>query len=497
MRPPTAARSRPAAALRRRRARAARSDTTTRPSTSTVSTSAAVAASSTCAGSTPAVRGVSSETATRSARAPGSRRPASSQPRQPCAVSASSSVAGANRPRSPDARRSCISRPRASSKGSVTACWSPPRASGHPASRKRTRRPEAVGEVALGGGAQAGGGAAAAQQGDVGAGQMRRVHGRCGRAEQALGGEQPGRGEPVGGEARGVLGGLLGEVDVQRAAARRLVHDGQRRTRYRPHRVRRHPDPQPRSVAQRRDPLRPRVGGAVGEPALHAVDRTAVHVRGEVAGVEQGEPDPGLGGGLCQGVAHRVRVGVRAPVRAVVQVVELPHRRDAGQRALGESGAGQGEVGVGVEPGGDGVHALAPGPERACPNSIDTVVGAPAQRPVKGVGVGVGEAGQHDARQPLRVAGGGAGVDAGEPAAVDGERHVAREAAGQQRVRRPEPHGRDPAPARSAATSASAATPARQSARSACSAGAWETPVGLRTNSIAVGTPAAARIPAS
>ena len=188
-----------------------------------------------------------------------------------------------------------------------------------------------------------------------------------GRAEQALGGEQPGRGEPVGGEARGVLGGLLGEVDVQRAAARRLVHDGQRRTRYRPHRVRRHADPQPRSVAQRRDPLRPRAGGAVGEPALHAVDRAAVHVRGEVAGVEQGEPDPGLGGGLRQGVAHRVRVGVRAPVRAVVQVVELAHRRDAGQRALGESGAGQGEVGVGVEPGGDGVHALAPGPERACP----------------------------------------------------------------------------------------------------------------------------------
>ena len=46
-------------------------------------------------------------------------------------------------------------------------------------------------------------------------------------------------------------------------------------------------------------------------------------------------------------------------------------------------------------------------------------------------------------------------------------------------------------------TVASASTPARQSARSACSAGEWETPVGLRTNSIAVGTPAAARMPAS
>ena len=45
--------------------------------------------------------------------------------------------------------------------------------------------------------------------------------------------------------------------------------------------------------------------------------------------------------------------------------------------------------------------------------------------------------------------------------------------------------------------SASAETPTRQSEISACSSGECETPVGLRTNSIAVGTPAADRIPAS
>jgi hypothetical protein len=45
--------------------------------------------------------------------------------------------------------------------------------------------------------------------------------------------------------------------------------------------------------------------------------------------------------------------------------------------------------------------------------------------------------------------------------------------------------------------SASALTPTRQSGSSACSAGECETPVGLRTNSIAVGIPAADRIPAS
>src|SRR5215470_6744712 len=45
--------------------------------------------------------------------------------------------------------------------------------------------------------------------------------------------------------------------------------------------------------------------------------------------------------------------------------------------------------------------------------------------------------------------------------------------------------------ARSSRTAARAATPARQSALSACSAGEWDTPDGLRTNSIAAGTRAA------
>src|SRR4029077_12365519 len=45
--------------------------------------------------------------------------------------------------------------------------------------------------------------------------------------------------------------------------------------------------------------------------------------------------------------------------------------------------------------------------------------------------------------------------------------------------------------------SASASPPARQSAISACSAGECETPVGLRTKSIALGTPCADSPPAS
>ena len=66
----------------------------------------------------------------------------------------------------------------------------------------------------------------------------------------------------------------------------------------------------------------------------------------QVAGVEQGEADPGVGRGLREHVRHLVRVGVRLAGRAVVQVVELPDGGDAGQRHLGVHGAGQREVGV-------------------------------------------------------------------------------------------------------------------------------------------------------
>ena len=71
-----------------------------------------------------------------------------------------------------------------------------------------------------------------------------------------------------------------------------------------------------------------------------------------------------------------------AAARPVVQVVELAHAGHAGQRHLRERRPRQREVGVRVEPRGDGVHPLAPGPERAA-----AAVGAPPQRAVEGVAV--------------------------------------------------------------------------------------------------------------
>ena len=59
----------------------------------------------------------------------------------PARVAAASSSAGVNRPRHVVRSRSCISSPRSSSNGSMTACESLPRVSGEPASRRARAGP--------------------------------------------------------------------------------------------------------------------------------------------------------------------------------------------------------------------------------------------------------------------------------------------------------------------------------------------------------------------
>ena len=148
---------------------------------------------------------------------------------------------------------------------------------------------------------------------------------------------------------------------------------------------------------------------------------------GQVAGVEQRHPQAGLGGRLDQGPAHRVGVGVGPPARLVVQVVELAHAAHPGQRHLGVHGAGQPEVAVGVEPGRDLVHPLAPGPERAAVRLGDGAQGA-----VEGVRVRVGEPGQGEAGEVFALGGRSgrraAGGDGGETLAVGFDQDVAADA---------------------------------------------------------------------
>ena len=255
---------------------------------------------------------------------------------------------------------------------------------------QRPGRPDPVGQVAFGGRAEAGGGTGGAEAGDVLTAEVGGVHGGGARAQHPGRGGQGGRGAAGGGEAGLVLGPLLRQVQVQGGAAAGGPggHGRHGRRVDRPHAVDGGPDPEPGPVAEGAGPRGPAVGVAVAETDLGAGQRPAVEPAPQVAGVEQGEPDPGPAGRLGQRLPHLVGVGVGPAGRVVVQVVELAHGGDPGQRHLGVGGGGQLQVAVRVEDRGDLVHQLPPAPEVP-----PAAMGAPAQRPVEGVRVAVGQPG--------------------------------------------------------------------------------------------------------
>src|SRR5699024_7531923 len=80
----------------------------------------------------------------------------------------------------------------------------------------------------------------------------------------------------------------------------------------------------------------PRIGVAVAEPQLHTLWRL-IESRGQIAGVQQADPDAGVTRGGDQRFFHGMWFGIRCAVWAVVHIVELP---DA-------AGAGQGQCAVG------------------------------------------------------------------------------------------------------------------------------------------------------
>ena len=341
---------------------------TTRPSTITWTTSAAVAANTAVCSSAPvpAVRGVVVSRVTRSARAPTRISPASGKPRLewPVAVPAVSSSAALQWPRLCCASRSSISTARISSNGSITAWLSLPRVSGLPASWSSrlgpTPSPRSRSVV----------GQKQATVRVVPRWRMSSVVTRVACTAVVIGpedpvvGEQLGRGGAVRRHAGVVLLGLLGDVHVQRPAGRRLDDDRHLLGRHRADGVDRGADHGVVVSAQLRGSGGPALRIDVGVAQLRGFDRRP-EPAAEVAGVEQRDPDAGLGRRLDQGVAHRVRVVVRRPVRLVVQVVELADAGDPGRRHLAVGRPRQREVAVGVEPLRHGVHLLAPGPERA------------------------------------------------------------------------------------------------------------------------------------
>ena len=226
---------------------------------------------------------------------------------------------------------------------------------------------------------------------------VRGVNGGRGRPEHAVLRQQLGRRAAVGALARLVLRGLLGDVHVQRPghpvlADGRLDDDVQLLGGHRAHGVDRGGHPEVVVVLHHADPVRPALRVLVVEPPLHPLQRH-VDAAAQVAGVEQREPDAGGAGGLAQRLSHRVRVAVPGAAGAVVQVVELPHAGDPGERHLGVHGGGELGIRVRVELVRERVHPVPPRPERAA-----AAVGPATQSPVEGVRVRVGEARQHQPR---------------------------------------------------------------------------------------------------
>jgi hypothetical protein len=118
------------------------------------------------------------------------------------------------------------------------------------------------------------------------------VHGGRVRPEGAGLGKQPDRRAPVRGEARLILGGLLGHVDVQRPAGHDASQLGDRLLRHGTHRVDGRTDPRGAPVPRRLRAVGPQRHAAVGEPLLLRRERRA-DAAGQVARVEQRQPQAG------------------------------------------------------------------------------------------------------------------------------------------------------------------------------------------------------------
>ena len=194
-----------------------------------------------------------------------------------------------------------------------------------------------------------------------------------------------------------VLRRLLAHVGVERRATAggpRADHRHRRRIDS-SHRMDRGTDPDAGRRRQPLDPCRPRVGISVRESSLHVVRRDP-EPSVEVAGVEQRQPDAGVGRRDPEHLPHHVRFVVGLAAHPVVQVVELAHARVAGQRHLRERRRGEREVPLRIERRRQLVHPLAPRPERT-----RRTMGTASKGAVEGVTVGVGEAGHGQPGEPL------------------------------------------------------------------------------------------------
>jgi hypothetical protein len=300
---------------------------------------------------------------------------------------------------------------------------------------------QAVTQVGLGAGADHHAGAGAAHRVDLCWRGMGGVHQVPAAVELHVLRQPVDRPPAGGGQAIVDLGGLLGDVDVDRAvvAGQRL---GQLRDRRRPRGAQRmdgHAGRHQRLArSQHALAQRQHVGCRGGKAALVVAQRRLLEAGALVQHRQQRQADAGVGRGLHQCLAHRQPVGIGLAIGLLVQVVEFTHLGVAALQQLGIQLAGHGAQRVGRYPQCHGVHAVAPAPEIIV--CAAAALGQAGKGALEGMAVGIDQTRQHRARQhrgPGR--GGHAGLHLMETALrVDVQQHLRLPAAAHPGLRRPQ-----------------------------------------------------------
>ncbi len=209
-----------------------------------------------------------------------------------------------------------------------------------PGVMQHATRTNAVSKISLRGGAEAGSGSCLGEYLDVSFRYMGRVyHGGAWR-EHVGAGKQLRGGATVRRCTLFVLGALFGQVHVQRQLCSSTRHRIELIQRNGPNAVDRRTNSRRRVRLQGCQPSGPRFSAAVAEPFLNALQRLA-DATAEVARIEQRQSYACAVRGFPQRLAHGIRIVVRAAAGSVVQVVELAHGGEAGERRLGEGRRGK------------------------------------------------------------------------------------------------------------------------------------------------------------
>lgn len=101
----------------------------------------------------------------------------------------------------------------------------------------------------------------------------------------------------------------------------------------------------------------------MAETTLSVVQRPAIETTGLVQHRQQRQSDAGIFGGADDGFRHFRRVSIRAPIRLMVQVMELADLAVAGFQHFAIQLGGNGIQLLGIDFSGEPVHLFAPSPE--------------------------------------------------------------------------------------------------------------------------------------